>query len=110
MTRKSSEEWDSEQNRDKNDLPPINLSIVEQGINMTTPSEMILNESGKANYRKPSDIDVCAEIDNNILLKFGKQSVYQLSRDEKNSIAQYLYRNLHISEAQIRRCLAMSRS
>ena len=110
MTRKSSEEWELEQGRDKNDLPPINLSIIERGINMTSPDDMIINENGKANYRKPSDIEICAEIDNNILPRYNKLSVYQLSRDEKNSIAQYLYRHLHISEAQIKRCLAMSRS
>ena len=107
MTRKSSEEWELEQGRDNNNLPPINLSVIEKGINMTTPAEMLINENGKSNYRRPSDIDVCMEIDNNVLPKYGKASVYQLSRQEKQQIAEGLYRTLHISENQIRRCLVM---
>ena len=106
MTRKSSEEWESEQGRD-NDLPPINLSVIEKGIKMNTPAEMLINENGKSNYRRPSDIDICSEIDKNILPMYNKVSVYQLTRQEKRRIAEHLYRNLHISESQIRRCLAM---
>ena len=68
---------------------------------------MLINENGRSNYRRPSDIDVCTEIDNNILPMYSKDSVYQLSRQEKQKIAEYLYRMLHISECQIRRCLAM---
>ena len=107
MTRKSSEEWEAEQGKDNNGLPPINLSVIENGINMTSPTQMLMNEAGKSNYRKLSDMDICAEIDNNILPKYGKVSVYLLTRQEKQQIAQQLYRTLHISESQIRRCLVM---
>jgi hypothetical protein len=107
MTRKSSEEWELEQGRDNNNLPPINLSVIEKGINITTLGDMLVNEKGKSNYRRPSDMDVCAEIDNNILPMYSKDSVYQLSRQEKQQIAEYLYRTLHISECQIKRCLVM---
>lgn len=107
MTRKSSEEWESEQEKDNNGQPPINLSLIEKAINMTSPGEMLINENGKSNYRRPSDIDVCSKIDNNILPEYSKTSVYQLSRQEKQQIAETLYRTLHISESQIRRCLAM---
>ena len=68
---------------------------------------MLINENGKSNYRRPSDIDVCSEIDNYILPKYSKSSIYQLSRQEKQQIAEYLYRTLHIGESQIKRCLAM---
>ena len=107
MTRKSSEEWELEQGRDNNSLPPINLSVIEKGINITSPDEMLINENGKSNYRRPSDMDVCSEIDNYILPKYSKSSIYQLSRQEKQQIAEYLYRTLHIGESQIKRCLAM---
>ena len=107
MTRKSSEEWESEQARDNNGRPPINLSAIENGIQLTSQSEMLIHENGKSNYRRPSDVDICAEIDNNILPKYNKASVYQLSRQEKQQIAEYLYRALHISESQIKRCLVM---
>ena len=107
MTRKSSEEWELEQGRDNNNLPPINLSVIEKGISITPTGEMLVNENGRSNYRRPSDIDVCTEIDNNILPMYSKDSVYQLSRHEKQQIAEYLYRTLHIGESQIKRCMAM---
>ena len=107
MTRKSSEEWEAEQEKDNNNLPPINLSVIEKGITMNTPTEMLINENGKSNYRRCSDIDVCGKIDNEILPEYGKLSVYHLSRQEKQQIAETLYRTLHLSESQIRRCLVM---
>ena len=73
MTRKSSEEWESEQRRE-NDLPPINLSVIERGVSMNSQAEMLVNENGKSNYRRPSDMDICAEIDNNILPRYHKVS------------------------------------
>ena len=107
MTRKSSEEWEAEQKKDQNDLPPVNLSSIESGIRTENTERMLIHESGKSDYRKPTDIDICSEIDRNILPKFGKPSVYMLSRQEKQEIARMLYRNYRLSESQIRRCLAM---
>lgn len=107
MTRKSSEEWEAEQKKDQNDLPPVNLSSIESGIRTENTERMLIHESGKSDYRKPTDIDICSEIDRDILPKFGKPSVYMLSRQEKQEIARMLYRNYRLSESQIRRCLAM---
>ncbi len=107
MTRKSSEEWEAEQHKDKNGLPPINLVGIEKGVRTDSTDKMIVYESGKANYRKPSDIDICTDIDRNILPKYGKASIYMLTRQEKQNIAEYLYRTLHLPEDQIRRCLVM---
>ena len=107
MTRKSSEEWEAEQNKDKNGLPPINIASIEQEAKSGSTEKMLIYESGKANYRRPSDIQICTEIDRNILPKYGKLSVYMLSRQEKQQIAEYLYRTFHLPDDQIRRCLAM---
>ena len=107
MTRKSSEEWEAEQNKDKNGLPPINIASIEQEAKTGSTEKMLVYESGKANYRRPSDIQICTEIDRNILPKYGKLSVYMLSRQEKQQIAEYLYRTFHLPDDQIRRCLAM---
>ena len=107
MTRKSSEEWDAEQKKDLNNHPPINLSAIESGVKTDSTERMLIYESGKADYRRPSDIDICTEIDRNILPKYRKQSIYLLTRQEKQEIANHLYRNLHIGEKQIRRCLAL---
>ena len=46
-------------------------------------------------------------IDHEILPRYGKPSVYTLDKREKNEIGEMLYRQFHIGERQIRRCLAM---
>ena len=107
MTRKSSEEWEKEQEQDKTASSPINLAAIEKGVQTERTEQMLIYESGKANYRKPTDIDICTEIDRNILPRFGKASVYLLSKQEKQDIARQLYKNYRLNENQIRRCLAM---
>ena len=107
MTRKSSEEWETEQQKDNNNRPPINLSAIESGVMADNTERMLIYENGRADYKRPSDIDICMEIDRNILPKYGKLSIYLLTRQEKQQIAEQLYRNMHIGEKQIRRCLAM---
>ena len=107
MSRKSSEEWEAEQKKDQNNQPPINIATIESGVKTDKTEKLLIYENGKADYRRPSDIDICTEIDRNILPKYGKPSIYLLTRSEKQQIAEHLYRKLHISESQIRRCLAM---
>ena len=107
MSRKSSEEWEAEQAKDQNGKAPINLAAIETGVKTDSIAKMQIYESGKENYRRPSDIDICMEIDRNILPKYGKPSIYMLTRLEKQKIAEHLYRNLKIGEKQIQRCLAM---
>jgi hypothetical protein len=107
MTRKSSEEWEAEQQKDNNNQPPINLSAIESGVKADNTERMLIYENGKSDYKRPSDIDICMEIDRTILPKYGKASIYLLTREEKQQIAEQLYRNRHIGEKQIRRCLAM---
>ena len=105
MSRKSSEEWEAEQGKDKNGKAPINIATIESGVITESTEKMLIYENGKTDYRRPSDIDICTEIDRNILPKYGKTSVYMLTRQEMQQIAEHLYRNLHIGERQIRRCL-----
>ena len=107
MTRKSSEEWEAEQQKDKNDRPAVTLRNIEPANYMREVDKMLICENGKADYRKPSDIDVCSMIDKTILQQYGKSSVYLLTEREKQMIAEYLYRQCRVGERQIRRCLAM---
>ena len=107
MSRKSSEEWEAEQHKDSNGVPPINLCSIEQGVNMHETDRMLVFESGKADYRKVSDIELCTELDQLARTRYGRQSVYQLSLKEKQGIAEHLYRVRHLSESQIRRCLVL---
>ena len=107
MSRKSSEEWEAEQGKDQNNSPLINIQSIEKGVNTDSLEKLLMFENGKADYRKVSDIDLCTEIDRNILSKYGKTSVYQLSYEEKTRIANYLYNTVHLNITQIRRCLSM---
>lgn len=106
MSRKSSEEWEAEQTKDQNERPAVNISAIENGV-VTLPLEkMLYYESGKADYRKISDIELCTYLDSLAKTVYGRHSVYQLTRHEKENIAEELYRKHHLSDSQIRRCLA----
>ena len=105
MGRKTNEDWEKEQSKDNLQIPPLRLEDIEAGSRMQTLETMIINENGKGNYRKISDIDLCTEIDRFILPEFEKDSIYLLSNHEKRKIAELLYRKYHINETQIRRCL-----
>ena len=83
------------------------LNVSKGGVNLDSLEKMMAYESGRANYRKMLDSDVCHMIDHEILPRYGKFSVYTLDKREKNEIAEMLYRQFHIGEKQIRRCLAM---
>lgn len=108
MSRKSSEEWETEQNKDQNNSPLINIQSIESGVNTESIEKLLLFENGKADYRKLSDIDLCMEIDRNILPKYGKTSIYKLSSEEKRHIANHIHKTHHLNDAQICRCLAIS--
>lgn len=105
MSRKSSEEWDKEQAKDGNGQAPVNLTSIENGILLHNTNQMHAFEAGKADYRKITDIELCTMLDNLARTRYGRHSVYQLTRQEKAQIAEELYKTLHLSEALIRRCL-----
>lgn len=106
MSRKSSEEWETEQKKDGNSTSVINISSIEKGVSIHSLDKMLIFENGKADYRKISDIDLCTDLDRLVQNEYGLASVYELSATQKKSIAESLYRKLHIGELQIRRCLA----
>lgn len=109
MSRRSSEEWEAEQKKDGNDLPPVNLDIIESKISLHTTENMLIFETGKSDYRKISDIELCTELDTMVQVRYGKPSIYCLSSKEQIEIANELFYTRHISESQIRRCLAMAK-
>jgi hypothetical protein len=109
MSRRSSEEWEAEQGKDGNSLPPVNLNTIESGIRLHSIERMLIFENGKSDYRNISNIDLCTELNSMTQMRFGKPSVYCLSEQEQNTIANELSCNRHIGEAQIRRCLAMQK-
>ena len=106
MSRKSSEEWEAEQSKDGNGMSAINISAIEKGVAIHSIERMLVFENGKADYRKISDIELCTSLDDLARKQYGQPSVYMLSEMQKQTIAEDLYRRLHIGESQIRRCLA----
>ena len=109
MTRKSSEEWETEQNKDNNGTPSINLDVMERGVCLHDTGRMLIFESGKADYRSISDIELCTELDMLVKRRYGRSSVYHMSLKEKLEIAEQLIRVRRLSESQIRRCLVLLR-
>ena len=109
MGRKTSEDWHKEQSKDNIDNPPVKLEAIEYGVNSHSLERMLINENGRCDYRKMSDIDVCTLVDHQILPSIGKSSVYQLTSKEKEGIAEILFKTYHIGSDMIRRCLVMKR-
>lgn len=107
MTRRTSEEWLKEQEKDDNSEPPITLDLIETGVNLTSLKQMIDNEYGKRNYQQMTDIELCKKIDGDLLKRYSKKSVYLLTDLEKDELIEYLYWDLHLPEKQIKRCLAI---
>ena len=107
MSRKSSEEWETEQQKDGNSLAPVNLETIEKGVGLQETDRMHLFENGKADYRKTTDIELCTELDILARTRYGKHSVYELSLKEKEETAEHLYQVRHLNESQIRRYLVL---
>lgn len=107
MNRKSSEEWEKEQEKDCNNMTPVNLQSIEKGVLHNDLSKMLVLENGKADYRRISDIELCTHLDQLARSCYGCHSVYQLSQKNKLQIANDLYQKHHLPESQIRRCLVL---
>ena len=110
MNRKSTEEWLAEQSKDHGDFAPVTLELVENNIRLNTAKQMRLNEAGTGDYRKASDVDICAEIDLALTRQLQKPSVYTWTHEEKTEAARYLKSKFHIGDSQLYRCLAMGYS
>ena len=124
MTRKSSEEWLKEQLEDNNGLASISLGDIEHGfigskwysgdkdsrksLVEKEIDKMLINEWGKANCFRISDIDLCGIIDRMCITEFKKCSVYELSYEEKCEIAKYVRSKYYPSRSQLRRCLVLN--
>lgn len=107
MARRTGEDWTKEQEKDQNGRPVVRLEDIEDGIKGDSIQKMLINETGKNDYRRISDIDLCRLIDTEIISRYGKTSVYHLSPTEKKIIAEQLYKQFRAGREQITRCLAM---
>ena len=124
MLRKTSEEWLKEQSEDNNGLDSITLHDIEHGFIGTKlcnckkyggknleeqeVDKMLVNEWGKANCFRISDMELCGIIDQLCITEFKKHSVYELSYGEKCEIAKYVRGKYYPSLSQLRRCLVLN--
>lgn len=102
MNRLSSEEWLKEQDNDNNNIGQINLQRIESGIKYNSISEMLQNEHGRLNYKKLTDIELCAIIDNSLPKN---SSIYTISYATKEKLQNSIIKKYKCDYLQVRRCL-----
>ena len=108
MNRLSSEEWIREQEKDGNECTPVTLQSMELVRSESEISAMLRAERGHAFINKTdNDFNLCETVDNNLLRKFHKSSVYDLSIEQKRRIANILQYDLKATQSQISRILAL---
>ena len=105
MNRLSGEEWKREQEKDNNDQPPVTLSSIEHGVGLNALDIMLSNENGRGDYNAMTDIRLCEFIDQELLPRYCKESVYLLSRTEKEKLGNYLCSKYRLSKGQVARCI-----
>lgn len=106
MNRLSGEEWKREQEKDSNGQPPVTLSSIEHGVGLNALDIMLSNENGRGDYNAMTDIRLCEFIDQELLPRYCKESVYLLSRTEKEKLGNYLCSKYRLSRGQVARCIA----
>ena len=107
LNRLSGEKWAKEQTQDPTAQPPISLKDIEKGIRYQDTRTMLSNEHGRSSYNSMTDLELCREIDDEILPHWGKRSIYELSHTEKLDIKLFLIEKYHFQSAQIDRCLEL---
>lgn len=108
MNRLSGEEWQREQEKDKEGKGSlITLDLIEKGVRGQNVQQMLQHEHGKSRYDRMNDLEVCRMIDKTILPAMGKQSVYHLSKAEKERLARELCHQYRLPQDIVNRCLAM---
>ena len=111
MSRKSGEEWEEEQKLDGNGRPPVTLEEIESAYlteaSAEKVSEMLKNQRGHFSVPRKTDLELCGLIDGKYVPQYGKNSVYALSRIEKETIANALAAEYRCGASQLRRCLVL---
>ena len=117
MTRLSGEDWIKEQERDgKNYGKPITLEDIESPAfqnyvsnnNRDWLNMLYRNEKLRHHKEVIQDFELCSIIDISVKNHYKKESVYTLSREEREELANLLSKRYHIyNSQQIARCLVL---
>ena len=89
----------------RNGKPAIGISDIEPIHNEDAVKSYLYNERAATFRNCRNDIDLCGIIDRCILPEFKSPSIYQLSRDKRESIKKILMNDFHVSDSQASRCL-----
>jgi hypothetical protein len=126
-----SDEKDLINQKKENDTPPVTLDVVESGVPGFDLRQALLNEQGRVNLSKMSDLELCGIIDRQIVPRYfrgqGHGSVYALSHEVRARIAEGLWQESvrgsesprdrrfrqflggkSVSQSQLRRCLCLN--
>lgn len=110
--------------KEENNLPPVTLDIIEQGVPDFDVRAALISEQGRVNKSVLTDLELCHIIDNELLPRYLRAakdcSIYHLSESKRQEIANLLFREAQNSynkknllsgrttdAKQIRRCLAL---
>ena len=108
MNRLSGEEWMKDQERDGTGIEPVTLQNMEVGYSESEMSRMLKAEKGHSFMNMGADdLTLCNVVDNHIIRRFGKESVYDLSLSQKRKAAETLCHELKASPTQASRILVM---
>lgn len=107
MNRLTSVEWKHEQEKDVTECPQVTLEKIEQQNRSQTLSEMLRHEHGRSDYGITRDTELCEMIDRELPSLVGKDTVYELTVQEKQQLLKYLRVGNKVSEKKVKRCLVM---
>ena len=108
MNRFSGEEWRKDQERDGTGIEPVTLQNMEVGYSESEMSRMLKAEKGHSFMNMGADdFTLCSVVDNDIIRRFGKVSVYDLSLSQRRKAAETLCHELKASPTQASRILAL---
>jgi len=109
MVRKTSEEWVNDQKKDETNEKTVTLQYLEKGYSDDDIKMMLANEgNSKFINKRMSDFELCSIIDNDLIRKYKKNSIYSLPVDTRKKIGEILYHDLNVKSAQqVSRCLAL---
>lgn len=100
----------------ENALPPVTLDAIECGVPDFAARTARVNEQGRVNRSRMTDLELCAHIDGKILPRFFREgqpvSIYLLSSSKRADIGNMLMQEMahsrrHVTENQLRRCLCL---
>ena len=111
----------------ENRLPPVTMETIEAGVPDFVLNEAKTNEYGKVNRSNMPDLELCSLIDGKLLPKIFREgeepSIYLLSEARRKELCAWLWKkccegkwrkeakgifaNRFVTEAQLRRCLAL---